>query len=111
MLHCHSSNQIFVISLKDRCDFRRHFHGLSLFIMQVWEMETGHLVYTLKQAHGSKSAYVSAMVSDDSGQRLITAGQDGKNYNKLWLKLGKCRCFVIYRISKHICKVTHYYLK
>ena len=46
-------------------------------------METGHLVYTLKQVHGSKSAYVSAMVSDDSGQRLITAGQDGKNYNKL----------------------------
>lgn len=50
-------------------------------------METGHLVYTLKQAHGSKSAYVSAMVSDDTGQRLITAAQDGKNYTSNSLNL------------------------
>ncbi|XP_065068565.1 WD repeat-containing protein 64-like [Rhopilema esculentum] len=51
-------------------------------ILKVWEIETGELVYTITQAHGSKSTFITAMVTDDTGHRLITAGQDGSL--RLW---------------------------
>ncbi len=40
-------------------------------------METGQLVYTLTEAHGSKTSYITAMATDETGHQLITAGQDG----------------------------------
>ena len=41
-------------------------------------METGQLVYTLTEAHGSRSAYVTAMATNATGHLLITAAQNGE---------------------------------
>eukprot|EP00794_Sanderia_malayensis_P020031 gene20031-21995_t len=51
-------------------------------ILKVWEMETGQLVYTIAEAHGSKSIHITAMTTDVTGHRLITADQDGSL--RLW---------------------------
>ena len=48
-------------------------------MQQVWEIETGELVYTITQAHGTKASYITAMVTDDTGHQLITAACDGKS--------------------------------
>ena len=47
-------------------------------------------MYNIPQAHGTKVSYITAMVTDDTGHKLITAGCDGThvgNSFQLFLKL------------------------
>jgi len=46
-------------------------------ILKVWEIETGELVYNISQAHGTKTSYITAMVTDETGHQLVTAACDG----------------------------------
>ena len=52
------------------------FFCLSI-IIQVWEMETGQLVYQVTEAHGP-STEITAMTVDSTGYRLATGAYNGK---------------------------------
>ena len=45
-------------------------------VMKVWEAETGKLVYTVPDAHGS-GVEITCISLDKTGYRLATGGFDG----------------------------------
>ena len=47
------------------------------FCSQVWEMETGQLVYQVSDAHGPSNE-ITAITTDNMGYRLVTGAYDGQ---------------------------------
>ena len=51
-------------------------------VMKVWEAETGKLVYTVTEPHGS-GVEITCIALDKTGYRLATGGFNGKMMQQL----------------------------